>query len=97
MARKIQMKCPKCGLKAERYDGKGLFGQRIVSVVCHDCKSVQQLVVGGVIGEVAPSFSSVTGRLCPHCGSADISLWDGCTCPYCHVMMEKDGNPVFWT
>jgi len=38
-------------------------------------------VVGGVIGDAAPSFNSIVGRLCLRCGSDRIRKWDLQTCP----------------
>lgn len=78
------------------YEGRGFFNQHITMVVCHECHSVQPLVVGGIIGDIAPSFSSECGRLCPRCGSDDISIWDGHTCPRCGETMAAEGEADFW-
>ena len=59
MAWKRIYRCAECGYEAETYEGKGLFGQHITPVSCPDCHTIQNLVVGGVIGDVAP---------CPKCG-----------------------------
>ena len=48
-----------CGYEAEIYEGKGLFGQHITPVSCPDCHTIQNLVVGGVIGDVAASVCTV--------------------------------------
>ena len=45
---------------SNRYDAinrhcKGMF--------CPDCRNIVPLVVGGVIGDAAPSFNSLVGRL----------------------------------
>lgn len=90
-------KCKQCGYEAEVYEGKGLFGQHITPVTCPDCHTIQNLVVGGVIGDVAPSFNSETGRLCLRCGSARIKIWDMHTCPKCGGEMEQIGAKKFWT
>lgn len=73
------------------------MGQRVVAVSCRDCKSVQPLVVGGIIGDVAPSFSSIVGRLCLQCGSENIREWDGHTCPRCGGCMIRKPGREFWT
>ena len=65
--------CEECGYVATTYEGKGLFGQHITAVACPDCRSIGNLVVGGVIGDVAPSFRSEVGRLCPNCGSENVT------------------------
>ena len=83
MAHKYRYRCKACGYEAEIYDGFGFMGQHIVTVSCPDCRTLQPLVVGGVIGDAAPSFSTEAGRLCLNCGSALIRRWDGKTCPKC--------------
>lgn len=97
MAWKIKYRCPDCGYEAETYEGKGLFGQHITAVTCPDCHTIQNIVVGGVIGDVAPSFRSEVGRLCLHCGSDRISVWNFRTCPQCGGTMSKDEEREFWT
>lgn len=97
MAVKKEMKCSSCGYKVDVYEGKGLFGQHIVQMTCPDCHTVQNLVVGGVIGDVAPSFNTEVGRLCLRCGSSRISKWNGHTCPKCGGEMEETGSREFWT
>ena len=97
MARKITYKCSSCGYTADIYEGKGLFGQHITPVWCPDCRSIANLVVGGVIGDVAPSFSSEAGRLCPLCGSNKIIKWDMHACPRCNGEMKAQEETGFWT
>lgn len=97
MAWKIGYRCTACGYKAEVYEGKGFMGQRIVAVLCADCKTIEPLVVGGVIGDVAPSFSSTVGRLCLRCGSSNIHEWNKRTCPKCGGQMESTDDREFWT
>ena len=96
MAWRIKYKCKSCGYEAEVFNGKGLFGQHITPVSCPDCKTIQNLVVGGVIGDVAPSFSTETGRLCLRCGSNRIVRWDLHTCPCCGGEMVETGGRAFW-
>ena len=76
MSQKVTYKCSKCGYEADVYEGKGLFGQHITAVSCPDCRTIQNLVVGGGIGQVAPSFTTEVGRLCLRCGSNRIKIWD---------------------
>ncbi len=97
MSWKKTYKCSKCGYQVDVYEGKGLFGQHITPIICTDCQTVQNIVVGGVIGDVAPSFNSEVGRLCPRCGSADIKMWDMHTCPKCGGELEFTGEKDFWT
>lgn len=97
MAEKKTYRCSSCGYEAFQYEGRGLFRQEIISVSCPDCKSIQHLVVGGVISDVAPSFRSVVGRLCLNCGSDAIRIWDGKTCPKCGGKMSATGSSEFWT
>ena len=59
MAWKRKYRCRECGYEAETYEGKGLFGQHITPVSCPDCHTIQNLVVGGVIGDVAPSTNEL--------------------------------------
>ena len=65
--------------------------------VCLHCHTVQPLTVGGMIAEVAPSFSTEYGRLCPQCMSDDLRIWDGHTCPKCGGKMQQEGKEEFWT
>lgn len=97
MAQKKKYKCIRCGYEADVYEGTGLFGQHITPVSCPDCHSIQHLVVGGVIGDVAPSFRTETGRLCLKCGSDNIKVWDRKTCPRCGGVMRETGEAEFWT
>ena len=97
MAWKRKYRCKSCGYVAEVYDGRGLFRQQITAMSCPDCKTIQNLVVGGIIADVAPSFRSEVGRLCLQCGSDNISIWDMKTCPKCQGEMEQTGEKEFWT
>ncbi len=97
MSWKTTCRCNQCGYEADSYEGRGLFRQEIISVTCPDCHTIQNLVVGGIIGDVAPSFNSAVGRLCPNCGSQDISIWNGHTCPKCGGEMEHTSEREFWT
>lgn len=97
MAWKRNFRCERCGYEAASYEGRGLFRQEITAMECADCHTVQPLVVGGIIADVAPSFRSEVGRLCLQCGSSNIRVWDGRTCPKCHAQMTVIGQPEFWT
>jgi Zn finger protein HypA/HybF involved in hydrogenase expression len=97
MAWKIKYKCEQCGYEAEIYEGRGLFGQHITAMSCPECHTIQNIVVGGVIGDVAPSFNSEVNRLCLRCGSDRIRIWNMHTCPACGGEMHKTGNQEFWT
>ena len=97
MAWKKKYQCEQCGYEAEVYEGHGLFRQHITAVSCPDCKTIQQLVVGGIIADVAPSFGSEAGRLCLNCGSDRIRPWDMRTCPKCRGKMAFTGEQEFWT
>ena len=55
MAWKKQFRCKQCGYEADVYEGRGFMGQHISTMTCPDCHSLQPLVVGGVIGDAAPS------------------------------------------
>jgi len=57
---------------------------------------ISPLVVGGVIGDAAPSFNSLVGRLCLRCGSDRIHRWDMHTCPKCGGKMQPTGEEEFW-
>ncbi len=89
--------CEQCGYKAEVYEGKGLFGQHITPMTCPECHAIQNIVVGGVIGDVAPSYSTETGRLCLRCGSDKIRVWNLHTCPKCRSEMRAADGKEFWT
>ena len=54
MAWKLKYRCNSCGYEADVYEGRGLFRQEISAVSCQDCKSIQNIVVGGIIADVAP-------------------------------------------
>ena len=97
MAWKLKYRCKACGYEADVYEGRGLFRQQITPMSCPDCKSVQNIVVGGIIADVAPSYRSEVGRLCLNCGSDNIRIWDMKTCPKCHAEMEPTGEKEFWT
>ena len=97
MAWKKKLRCEGCGYEASIYEGRGLFRQEITAVTCPDCKTIQHLVVGGVIADVAPSFRSEVGRLCLNCGSDNIRIWDKKTCPKCGGEMVMLDDCEFWT
>jgi ssDNA-binding Zn-finger/Zn-ribbon topoisomerase 1 len=93
----IKYKCSQCGYTTDIYQGKGFMGQEIISISCQDCKSIQPLIKGGAIGQVAPSYNSLIDRLCLQCGSKNIKTWDGKTCPKCNSCMHPTGEKEFWT
>jgi Zn finger protein HypA/HybF involved in hydrogenase expression len=93
MAWKRKYRCKACGYEAEVYEGRGLFRQQITAMWCPDCKTIQNIVVGGIIADVAPSYRSEVGRLCLQCGSAHIRIWDKRTCPKSQGEMEDTGEP----
>ena len=97
MAWKHIYRCSNCGYAAEVYEGRGHFRQKISAMYCPECNDIQNIVVGGIIADVAPSFSSEVGRLCPKCGNDDIRLWDMHTCPKCQSQMQKTDEKEFWT
>ena len=97
MSWKRKYRCKSCGYEAEVYEGRGLFRQQITAVSCAHCHTIQNLVVGGIIADVAPSFRSEVGRLCLQCGSDDIRIWDMKTCPKCQGEMEDTGEKEFLT
>ncbi len=97
MAWKKKYRCESCGYEVEVYEGRGLFRQQITAISCRDCHTIQNIVVGGIIADVAPSYRSEVGRLCLHCGSSDISIWDKHTCPKCGGKMQETGEQEFWT
>lgn len=97
MAWKIEYKCSTCGYKADVYKGVGFMQQHIETMTCPDCKTLQPLVVGGILAQVAPSLSSTEGRLCLNCGSTELKPWDGSTCPKCGGRMLPTGEKSFWT
>ena len=97
MSRKSKYKCKKCGYATDIYEGRGFMGQHIEAMTCPDCHNIVPLVVGGVIGDAAPSFNSLVGRLCLRCGSDRIHLWDHHTSPRCGGEMQPTGDSEFWT
>ena len=97
MAWKRKYRCKACGYEAEIYEGRGLFRQQITAMTCPDCKTIQNIVVGGIIADVAPSYRSEVGRLCLQCGSDRIRIWDMRTCPKCQGTMEDTGEKESWT
>ena len=97
MSWKKTFQCRECGYEAELYEGRGLFRQEITAVSCPDCKTIQHLVVGGIISDVVPSFRSEVGRICLGCGSENIKIWDKKTCPRCGGKMADTGKKEFWT
>ena len=97
MSRKCKYKCKKCGYATDIYEGRGFMAQHIEAMTCPDCHNIVPLVVGGVIGDAAPSFNSLVGRLCLRCGSDRIHLWDHHTCPRCGGEMLPTGDSEFWT
>jgi Zn finger protein HypA/HybF involved in hydrogenase expression len=97
MAWKLKYRCKACGYEAEVYEGRGLFRQQITAMSCPDRKTIQNIVVGGIIADIAPSYRSEVGRLCLQCGSDNIRIWDMNTCPKCQGAMEDTGEREFWT
>ena len=71
MSWKLKYRCKACGYEAEVYEGRGLFRQQITPMLCPDCKTIQNIVVGGIIADVAPSYRSEVGRLCLQCVTDD--------------------------
>ena len=90
MSWKRKYRCKSCGYEAEVYEGRGLFRQQITPMLCPDCHTIQNIVVGGIIADVAPSYRSEVGRLCLQCGSDDIRIWDMKTCPKCASKREQN-------
>ncbi len=72
MSQKKIFRCQNCGYETEVYEGRGFMGQHIEAMSCPDCRNIVPLVVGGVIGDAAPSFNSLVGRL--HLSSRSSSL-----------------------
>ena len=97
MATRKTLRCRQCGYECHVYEGLGFFGQHITPVICPNCHTIQNLSVGGILGQVAPSMSSEAGWICPRCGSEDIRLWDGHTCPKCGGEMHDADLDTFWT
>ena len=90
MSQKKIFRCQDCGYETEVYEGRGFMGQHIEAMSCPDCRNIVPLVVGGVIGDAAPSFNSLVGRLCLRCGS------DGFTGGIC-ILAQSAGarcNPL---
>ena len=77
--------------------GKAEHRQQITAMSCPDCKTIQNIVVGGIIADVAPSYRSEVGRLCLQCGSDNIRIWDKHTCPKCQGEMEDTGERELWS
>ena len=48
MAWKYKYRCKECGYEADVYEGRGLFRQQITAMICPDCNTVQNIVVGGI-------------------------------------------------
>ena len=59
MSLKKIFRCQDCGYETEVYEGRGFMGQHIEAMSCPDCRNIVPLVVGGVIGDAAPSFNSL--------------------------------------
>ena len=97
MAWKLKYRCKQCGYEADVYEGRGLFRQEIAAMTWPDCQTVQNIVVGGSIAEVAHPYRREVGRLCLNCGSDRIRLWDKHTCPKCQGKMVDIGEKEFWT
>jgi Zn finger protein HypA/HybF involved in hydrogenase expression len=97
MSWKKKYKCAQCHYEIDVYEGHGMFGQQIEAMSCPDCHTIQNIVYGGIIGDVAPSFSTTAGRLCLKCGSENARKWDGHTCPKCGGEMTETGEKEFWT
>ena len=66
MAWEKKYRCETCGYEAEVYEGRGLFRQQITAMSCPDCKTIQNIVVGGIIADVAPSYRWDM-KTCPKC------------------------------
>ena len=81
MAWKLKYRCSQCGYEAEVYEGRGLFRQEIRAVSCPDCKSIQNIVVGGIIADVAPSYSK--SLTCLAGQGFFLYIWNGCYAMKC--------------
>ena len=62
MSQKKIFRCQECGYETEIYEGRGFMGQHIEAMSCPDCRNIVPLVVGGVIGDAAPSFQLPCGK-----------------------------------
>ena len=60
MSWKLKYRCKACGYEAEMYEGRGLFRQQITPMYCPDCKTIQNIVVGGIIAEGAHARQSAS-------------------------------------
>ena len=91
------MKAEDCSCVPLVASGKAERRQKITAMSCPECKTIQNIVVGGIIGDIAPSYRSEAGRLCLHCGCSDIRIWNMVTCPKCQGTMKPTGDREFWT
>ena len=71
MAWKRKYRCKGCGYEAEIYEGRGLFRQQITAMSCPDCKTIQNIVVGGT------TVLAVRQRPYPDMGHAYLSKMSG--------------------
>ena len=91
MSQKKIFRCQDCGYETEVYEGRGFMGQHIEAMSCPDCRNIVPLVVGGVIGDAAPSFNSLVGRLYPWCKTVHRAIPDRSVCPnaFCGKWFQK--------
>ena len=95
MAWKLRYRCKDCGYEAEMYEGRGLFRQQITAMSCPDCKTIQNIVVGGIIADVAPSYRSEVGRLCLQCGSDNLDIIPTKELCYTPRPLSKNLFPIY--
>ena len=91
--------CSECNYNAEVSGGRdrGMLGFS-ETVMCLDCKNLSDVGTSKVVDCTADGreiFQSLTGK-CRHCGSTNITPWDGKTCPQCGGKMVKGECTVMW-
>jgi len=87
--------CPSCGYEAYVAGGKSaLMMAKTRTYQCVDCKSLIDLTTEVADPESEsgawPDFIPADEIKCFRCGSHNIRIWDGQTCPRCGSKMAKD-------
>ncbi len=86
--------CPSCGYEAYVAGGKSrIMMAKRQSYQCDDCKTVMdistEIVDPNSESGAWPDFIPVDEIKCFHCGSRNVRVWDGITCPKCGAKMIK--------
>jgi len=99
MGERLRFTCPSCGYEVYVAGGESaLMTAKTRTYQCNDCQTLADLSTEvadpGSENGARPDFISAGDIKCFRCGSRNIQLWDGKTCPKCGSTMTKNEKDV---